>query len=108
MTHVKPRASLGFNQQTKLLPRVAGAAFVNFPHYPYRMPQMLGQHYSTCFLPTPLKEGKIPMRYIYSRFASRRLAEMGLENMHNVGDVFASDHPRIERIAGIWCITLAY
>jgi hypothetical protein len=44
-------------------------------------------------------------RCVYSRFASRMLARMGLDYMRMMGDFDNSDRPRIQRIDGVWCVT---
>jgi hypothetical protein len=44
-------------------------------------------------------------RTVYSRFASRMLARMGLEYMRMMGEFDNSDRPRIQRIDGVWCVT---
>lgn len=45
-------------------------------------------------------------RKIYSRFSSRRLAEMGLEYFRAVGEFADYERPRIIRIENVWCITI--
>jgi hypothetical protein len=47
----------------------------------------------------------IMRRCIYSRFASRMLARMGLEYMRMMGEFDNSDRPRIQRVDGVWCVT---
>ena len=44
-------------------------------------------------------------RCVYSRFASRMLARMGLDYMRMMGEFDNSDRPRIQRVDGVWCVT---
>lgn len=44
-------------------------------------------------------------RVVYSCFASRMLARMGLEYMRLMGEFDNSDRPRIQRVDGVWCVT---